>query len=188
MMMRHYVLPGFVAMLACIVPAFSGTEATEDGASCACSTRDSVYYTLKTDEKGVVLLSEKGEVQIVKADQPMPKMAVTAKTLTGTRVTACAECETGEQGTGGRRGCDSSWSVFTVPDGYVFSKDTRQDSWEIETGSENDVNVVWEDYVDVIPGLQAPRTMKVSVHARSNGIGTQGHSKCCVSAVYVKIP
>lgn len=167
--------------------SYSGdSSATDD--DCHCSPKSSVYFTVKTNSDGSVAADARGNPEVIQIAAPSKQVAVTAYPLTGTRVSVAAECRTNEQRGTNRRACDSDWSVFTVPDGYVFSKDSRRDDWAVSTGSENDVYVEWADYTDVIPGLQAPRTMKVYVHARSDGIGTRGHSKCTVSAEYVVIP
>jgi hypothetical protein len=170
-------------------PAASKEKADAD--DCKCKDMGARYYTLKTDKNGKVLLSDDGKPQVIKMEaKPKPPVsAESSKQKSGTRTDSCADCRTEEQGsTSGRESCNSPQTVFTVPRGYYFSVQSRRDHWSIETGSENDVNVIWDDYVEVAPGISAPRTIRVSVHARSDGPGTHGHSACCVEAWYYEIP
>lgn len=101
------------------------------------------------------------------------------------------ECTSaGTAHTGERKSCSSGWSIVTLPAGYVFIKDRVEKTCRSCAGSENDINVEFDNFVEVIPGtgIEQPRTMRASVHARSPRScgGCRGWTKATVKCKYVK--
>lgn len=102
-----------------------------------------------------------------------------------------SECTTKETGLDGvRHSCNSDWSTNTAPEDHVINRDTVKVEWLSDAGSSNDVDIEYDDWVEIVAGtgLKFPRTIKVSVSAR----GPRGHasgrgwSKVKVTGDYVK--
>ncbi|MBM4433174.1 MAG: hypothetical protein FJ025_04165 [Chloroflexi bacterium] len=102
-----------------------------------------------------------------------------------------AECTTKETGGDGvRHSCESGWDTNTAPDGHVINRDTVKVEWHSQAGSENDYDLVYDDWVEIVPGtnLKFPRTIKVRTSARGpKGLWAgRGWSKIKVIGEYVK--
>ena len=81
-----------------------------------------------------------------------------------------AEWTTDATGGDGRRHvCDTKWQVFTAPAGYVFAKESLKGGKESGNGSEHECRLLWDKYVEVIPGteIKQPTVFKLQAHARS---------------------
>lgn len=81
-----------------------------------------------------------------------------------------AECTTDSTGGNGvRHDCDSTPSVVTAPDGFVFIQNGLSGGKTSGAGDEHDCRFSWSNYVEVIPGtgITQPRTFTLQAHARS---------------------
>jgi hypothetical protein len=100
-----------------------------------------------------------------------------------------AECKTKETGLDGvRHDCWSNWSKVTAPENHVIDKNRLGYAWQSAYGSSNYHEEVWEDWVDVVPGLQFPRTYRFRVYARgpSGYLSGRGWSELKVTGEFVK--
>ena len=102
-----------------------------------------------------------------------------------------AECTTKETGIDGvRHGCTSDWDQITAPAGYVINRDTIKVNWSHQMGSENSYSIVYDDWVEILPGsgLKAPRTIKMRVRARGpkGPLSGRGQSKISISGDFAK--
>lgn len=80
-----------------------------------------------------------------------------------------AECTTkGNDMSGRRKDCDSDESVYNAPDGFVLD-DRDYELQQSYNGSDPNINLKWENYIEILPGsgLKYPTTVKLSVHSRS---------------------
>jgi hypothetical protein len=102
-----------------------------------------------------------------------------------------AECMTKETGGDGiRHDSWSEWEKVTAPENHVINNNPQKlhYEWLSAYGSENYHEEIFEDWVDVVPGLQFPRTFKFRVYAR----GPKGHfsgrgwSKLKISGEFAK--
>jgi hypothetical protein len=94
---------------------------------------------------------------------------------------------------GSRHTAWSEWTSTTAPTDFVINNSAGQvkTEWISDNGSENDVEIVFADYVEVLPGtgVLLPQTIKVRTYARSpRGFGGAGRgwSKVKVTGSYVK--
>lgn len=158
--------------------------------SCKCDPMPTRYFTFKTDGNGKIIEDKDGRPTLIASEQSTLKAsAPVVRALAANQLEVTEDCTTGPTGTGGRTSCESGGSVLTVPAGYVFVKDREQRNREIGYGSENDEYTEYSDYVDVIPGLQAPRTVKCWVHARSGrDQGERGRTKTHFVFPYIALP
>jgi hypothetical protein len=121
------------------------------------------------------------------------QVAVPAQAEEPVEISIAAECTTeGTKWDGSRSDCDSEWSTFTVPDGYVFAQTSYNESILSENGSQSQSFHEWADYVEIIPGtgISSPRTLRVRVHARSPSgkfqPGRRGWMKIKATAKYAR--
>jgi hypothetical protein len=95
---------------------------------------------------------------------------------------------------GSRHTAYSDWTSVTAPDGFVINNIQGQVKveWISDNGSENDVQIIYGDYVEIIPGtgIQLPRSVKVQTYARSpkGPLAGRGWSKVKVTGTYTKLP
>ena len=152
--------------------------------------------TFKTDEKGKIVNGEDGLPIIVELRKETktssaPRKASTVAKRRNPRVTLRASCTTSPQNGTNRRSCNSDVHSHTLPVGYWFVENTKSVSWHHRRGSTNKAYVTYADYVEVLPGFKAPRTVRFQVHARSKGsggIGTRGKSDASLTIDYLEIP
>ena len=144
-------------------------------------------FTLRVDGKSDLVRDAKGGVQWVPAaarERPAPVV----RRLSGDEAVVVVDCRTTPTSTSGRKTCGDD-EVHTLPEGYVFVENEARTEWHSAIGSENRVDIAWEDRVEVIPGtgiLQA-RTMRVHGHARSGrGFGERGHTHATVRCRFVR--
>jgi hypothetical protein len=102
-----------------------------------------------------------------------------------------AECTTKETGWDGvRHSCQSGWDSVQAPENHVINRDTVTVTWESDAGSENDYDIVYDDWVEIIDGtgLKFPRTIRLRVSARGpkGHFGGRGWSKVRVNGNFVK--
>ena len=88
---------------------------------------------------------------------------------------------------------DSAWSGWdsnTAPPDHVINRDTVRVEWLSQTGSENSYDLVYDDWVELVPGtnLKFPQTIKVRTYARGpkGYLTDRGWSKIKVTGDYVK--
>jgi hypothetical protein len=84
----------------------------------------------------------------------------------------------------------SGWDVNTAPNGHVINRDTVTVVWHSDAGSENTYELIYDDWVEILPGteLKFPRTIKIRTFARGpkGPAAGRGWSKIQVSGDYVK--
>lgn len=102
-----------------------------------------------------------------------------------------SEVTTKETGVdGSRHYAESGWDSNTAPENHCINRDTVTVRWESCHGSENNYDLVYDNFVEIIPGtgLKAPRTIKVRTSARgpSGHFAGRGWSKIQVREEYVK--
>ncbi|PFS24371.1 hypothetical protein COK46_01790 [Bacillus thuringiensis] len=100
-----------------------------------------------------------------------------------------AECTTdGNDASGRRKDCDSDISVVNAPDGFVLN-DRDFEMQQTYNGTDPNVNLTWDDYVEIIPGsgLKYPTKVSLSVHARSprGHNGQRGWNKVKISGTMI---
>jgi hypothetical protein len=92
---------------------------------------------------------------------------------------------------GARHSAWSEWSSTTAPENHVINHNDVKVEWISDNGSENNYQMIFDDWVELIPGtgLKAPRTIKVQTYARSPkgkfGVG-RGWTKIKFTGTYVK--
>ncbi|WP_114556184.1 alkaline protease [Bacillus sp. K6W] len=110
----------------------------------------------------------------------MPDFEVTCEVET--EATSCS---------GARKSAWSREDKVTAPEGFVINDREVEVHWHSQRGSENTFSQVFEDHVEIIPGtgLKFPRTMKVSVFARSSKghCAGGGASKATFTGNFIKI-
>lgn len=106
-----------------------------------------------------------------------------------------AECTTaGTRASGIRESCESEFSVYQAPAGYVIVKDQVQVADLSANGSHHDTDVLYDDWVEVIPGtkIYQPRVIKVRVRAMSEGgmfnVGVRGWKEAAIKGFISKLP
>jgi len=96
----------------------------------------------------------------------------------------------GTEWNGKRHSATSDWTTFTAPAGYVIVEKEVQTAWKGRNGSENRVDVTFDDYVEIVPGtgIKQPRTVRIRSHARSprHHHGARGWTKADVIVRQVK--
>lgn len=92
---------------------------------------------------------------------------------------------------GERKSNWSDWDQVTAPEGFAINKDKIKREAVSERGSENRDEVVFSDYVEILPGtgVELPRTVKVRAFARSSRGhgGGGGHTHYKYEVPFVKI-
>jgi hypothetical protein len=145
------------------------------------------YWTLRLDDSGKPLAKE-GHIEWVEGPAPKTAKAPLLRKLAGNEATAHVSCRTTPTSTDRVRHSCSDSEVHTLPEGYVFVENEVRKDWHSRIGSENSVNVVFEDRVEIIPGtgIMMARTMRVEGHARSGkDPGERGHTDCTVTCRFV---
>lgn len=171
--------------------AGEGAPATTvaQAALCGCGGADCErYYTLEVDDNGDIVRGRDGEIQWVPVDRPQESPAPIVLPLAGNEAVVVCECRTTPTDYSGRKSC-SDGEVHTLPAGHVFVENEKIEEWHSAIGSENSVNVSFEDRVEVVPGtgIRMARTMRVTCHARSgHGYGERGHTYVVVRCRFVK--
>lgn len=83
-------------------------------------------------------------------------------------LSAVSQCTTdGTGGDGVRHACDSEVQTVTSPDGYVLAQNSLSGGLTSGNGSEQECHVSWTNFVEVIPNVTQPKTLKVRAHSRS---------------------
>ncbi|MEZ6099381.1 MAG: hypothetical protein R3E01_10445 [Pirellulaceae bacterium] len=186
--MKRFSLLMFVTALqhSAFFPALAG-----DLTPCGCD--ESKHYTLQVSENGSIATNPDGSAILIEMPEPVaqepPSNARGVSRPLALELSATEDCTTRSTGTGGRTACWSGGTILTVPPGYVSVKDDIQIAHEFRYGSENNDYVEWSDYVEVVPGtgIKLPRTLKVSVHARSGrDFGERGRTKTKFTCRFVK--
>jgi hypothetical protein len=87
----------------------------------------------------------------------------------------------------------SEWSSTTAPADFVINNipGKVKTEWISDNGSENNVDIVYADYVEIVPGtgISLPQTIRVQTYARSRkgfGGAGRGWTKVKVTGEYVK--
>lgn len=84
----------------------------------------------------------------------------------------------------------SGWDQNTAPPDHVINRDTVKVKWLSDAGSENSYELVYEDWIEILPGtnLKFPRTIRVRTFARGpkGPFSGRGWSKIEVTGEYVK--
>ncbi len=97
----------------------------------------------------------------------------------------------GTEWNGKRHSATSDWTTFTVPAGHVIVQNEVKTVWKSRAGSENRVDIEFDDYVEIVPGtgIKQPRTIRVRSHARSprHDRGARGWTKADVIFRQVKV-
>jgi hypothetical protein len=91
---------------------------------------------------------------------------------------------------GARHSAWSEWSKTTAPDNYAIDDRAVKVEWLSDAGSENNYQMIFEDWVVLVPGtsFKAPRTIKVQTYARGpkGSLAGRGWSKVKFTGEYVK--
>ena len=105
--------------------------------------------------------------------------------------TLWAECLTRETGGDGvRHRCYSGWESIEAPEGYVLGQNSLEGGVKYRRGSENSCSVEWDDFVEVLPGIEQPKTLRIRAYAR----GPKGHfsgtgkTNCGYTVMMVPVP
>lgn len=125
--------------------------------------------------------------------------AVSATIAAVGRATAAESCvqkirtEVVTKGTGydGTRESETTdWTEFTAPSGYVIVEKEVKIEYSSKAGSENRVDVEYDNWVEVVPGtgIKQPTKIRVRSHARSpkHKRGARGWTKATVIVRMVK--
>jgi hypothetical protein len=92
---------------------------------------------------------------------------------------------------GTRHDAWSDWTSNTAPADHVINHNEVKIEWLSDNGSENRQEVIYENWVELVPGtgLKFPQSIKVQTYARSPSgkfwVG-RGWSKVKVTGTYVK--
>jgi hypothetical protein len=164
---------------------------TETEPSCDCS--DEVRrYTLEVGKDDKLKEGNDGEPIVVSITEEIVRQPIKArrKREAAGEASLLADCTTRPTtASSERKSCSSPWEEFTVPRGYVFAKERLSVVDHLSYGSENGHDVEWDDFVEVIPGLEAPRTLRFRVTARSGrDPGERGRTQRTATCPYVELP
>jgi hypothetical protein len=101
------------------------------------------------------------------------------------------ECTTKATELDGTRHSDKSeWSEVKAPDNHVINKEKVTVDWIGRNGSENDVDIKYEDWEEIVAdtGLEYPRKLLARCEARSprGHASGRGWSKVRISGDFVK--
>lgn len=102
-----------------------------------------------------------------------------------------SEVTTKETGADGVRHSKwSGWDKNTAPKNHVIDDRKVKVEWQSDAGSENTYEMVFENYVEIVPGteLTFPQTIKVRSFARGpkGHLSGRGWSKIKVTGPYIK--